>query len=73
MYNLKNTEEKENSKSTAKPFNKTIWAHWYTYNLSIIKYLSFIYLLYIYRPVHKGHSRECENVAFMSNCPLYTG
>ena len=24
-------------------------------------------------PVYKGHSREPENVAFMSSCPLYTG
>jgi hypothetical protein len=24
-------------------------------------------------PVYKGHSREPENVAFMSICPLYTG
>jgi hypothetical protein len=26
-----------------------------------------------YIPVYKGHSREPENVAFMSSCPLYTG
>ena len=25
------------------------------------------------KPVYKGHSREPENVAFMSSCPLYTG
>ena len=24
-------------------------------------------------PVYKGHSRESENVAFISSCPLYTG
>ena len=24
------------------------------------------------KPVYKGHSREPENVAFMSRCPLYT-
>jgi hypothetical protein len=24
-------------------------------------------------PVYKGHSREPENVPFMSSCPLYTG
>ena len=24
-------------------------------------------------PVCKGHSREPENVAFMSSCPSYTG
>jgi hypothetical protein len=24
-------------------------------------------------PVYKGHSREPENVAFMSSCPSYTG
>jgi hypothetical protein len=24
------------------------------------------------KPVHKGHSREPENVAFRNNCPLYT-
>jgi hypothetical protein len=23
--------------------------------------------------VYKGHSREPENVAFISRCPLYTG
>jgi hypothetical protein len=23
------------------------------------------------KPVYKGHSKEPENVAFMSNCPLY--
>jgi hypothetical protein len=25
------------------------------------------------KPVYKGHSREPENVVFMSRCPLYTG
>jgi hypothetical protein len=25
------------------------------------------------RPVYKDHSREPENVAFMSSCPLYIG
>ena len=25
------------------------------------------------KPVYKDHSREPENVAFMSSCPLYTG
>ena len=24
-------------------------------------------------PVYKGHSREPENVPFISSCPLYTG
>jgi hypothetical protein len=28
---------------------------------------------YTLKPVYKGHSREPENVAFMSTCPLYTG
>jgi hypothetical protein len=27
----------------------------------------------IVKPVYRGHSREPENVAFMSSCPLYTG
>jgi hypothetical protein len=27
----------------------------------------------IVKPVYKGHSREPENVAFMSRCPLHTG
>jgi len=31
------------------------------------------YNLYTVKPVHKGHSREPKNVAFMSSCPLYTG
>jgi hypothetical protein len=26
---------------------------------------------YIVKPVYKGHSREPENVVFMSICPLY--
>ena len=30
-------------------------------------------LLNIVKPVYKGHTREPENVAFMSSCPLYTG
>ena len=25
------------------------------------------------KPVYKGHSREPENVPFISSCPLYTG
>jgi hypothetical protein len=25
------------------------------------------------RHVYKGHSREPENMGFMSSCPLYTG
>ena len=25
------------------------------------------------KPVYKGQSREHENAAFMSSCPLYTG
>ena len=25
------------------------------------------------KPVYKGHSREPDNVAFMSSCPLYRG
>ena len=25
------------------------------------------------KPVYKGHSRESENMSFMSSCPLYTG
>ena len=25
------------------------------------------------KPVYKGNSREPENVAFISSCPLYTG
>jgi len=25
------------------------------------------------KPVYKGHSREPENGAFKSSCPLYTG
>jgi hypothetical protein len=29
--------------------------------------------IYTVKPVDKGHSREPENVAFMSYCPLYTG
>ena len=29
--------------------------------------------LYTVKPVNKGHSRESENVAFISGCPLYTG
>jgi len=29
--------------------------------------------LYIVKPVYKGHSRELENMASMSSCPLYTG
>jgi hypothetical protein len=31
------------------------------------------YRLCTVKPVHKGHSREPENVAFMSSCLLYTG
>jgi len=30
-------------------------------------------LQYNIKPVHKGHSREPENVAFMSSYPLYIG
>jgi len=29
--------------------------------------------LYTVKPVYKGHSREPENVVFISSCPLYTG
>jgi len=25
------------------------------------------------QPIYKGHSKEHENVAFISICPLYTG
>ena len=25
------------------------------------------------KPVYNGHTREPENVIFMSSCPLYTG
>ena len=32
-----------------------------------------IYITNTVKPVYKGHSRECENVAFMSSCLLYTG
>ena len=28
---------------------------------------------YTVKPVYKGHSKEHENVVFMSSCPLYTG
>ena len=28
---------------------------------------------YTVKPVYKDHSREPENVVFMSSCPLYTG
>jgi len=28
---------------------------------------------YTVKPVYKGHSKEPENVAFISSCPLYTG
>jgi len=31
------------------------------------------YILYTVKPVYKGHSREAENVPFISSCPLYTG
>ena len=27
----------------------------------------------VVKPVYKGHSREPENVSFVSSCPLYTG
>jgi len=27
----------------------------------------------VVEPTYKGHSREPENVVFMSSCPLYTG
>jgi hypothetical protein len=33
----------------------------------------FVTLSCAVKPVYKGHSREPENVAFMSSCPLYTG
>ena len=29
--------------------------------------------IYTVRPVYKDHSREPENVTFMSSCALYTG
>jgi len=29
--------------------------------------------VYTDKPVYKGHSREPENVTFMSKCPLYKG
>jgi hypothetical protein len=29
--------------------------------------------VYKVKPVNEGHSKEPENVAFMSSCPLYTG
>jgi hypothetical protein len=32
-----------------------------------------IEISYIVQPVYKDHSREPENVAFMSRCLLYTG
>jgi hypothetical protein len=28
-------------------------------------------MLFTVKPVYKGHSREPENVPFMSSCPLY--
>jgi predicted AlkP superfamily pyrophosphatase or phosphodiesterase len=28
--------------------------------------------VYKVKPVNEGHSKEPENVAFMSSCPLYT-
>ena len=30
-------------------------------------------VVYTVKPVYKGHSREPEEVPFMSSCPLYTG
>ena len=41
----------------------------------LFKYLTHIvYKLKItVKPVYKDHSREPENVTFMSSCPLYTG
>ena len=33
-----------------------------------------LYVISIYsQTVYKGHSKEPENVLFMSSCPLYTG
>ena len=32
-----------------------------------------MFTLYTVKPINKGHSREPENMAFMSSCPLYTG
>jgi hypothetical protein len=34
---------------------------------------TFFQFICIVKPVYKGHSREPENVVFMSSCPLYTG
>jgi hypothetical protein len=39
------------------------------FNQSINKSINAIYT---FKPVYKGHSKEPQNVVFMSSCPLYT-
>ena len=44
------------------------------YFRKILLYVSAINVhMYTVKPVHKGHSREHENVTFISSCRLYTG
>jgi hypothetical protein len=41
--------------------------------LTFVRLNTTLHLKVLLKPVYKGHSREPENVAFMSSCPLYTG
>ena len=45
---------------------------WYTSD-NVFQDLHNCHYLYTVKPVHKGHSKEPENVPFMGSCPLYTG
>jgi len=42
-------------------------------NFAHIKFINIIKGKCTVKPVYQGHTREPDNVAFMSSCPLYRG
>ena len=49
----------------------TLWANYYLPDITVNQFISSMKKSYRVKPVYKGHSREPENVDFMSICPLY--
>ena len=63
------TEFSRSCKSNEGPVKFTCyWTSW-----PVKKISSFTGSGILVKPVYKGHTREPENVAFMSSCPSYAG